>query len=86
MNALIQSGLAMLMFGQSHPASGGEHHLSHYWEMEFLQKNRRQVLHGAKVGVSTILLTTLYSSWYQEGKLLPSDPGLTNEVQNIIEA
>ncbi|MBP1913430.1 glycerol-1-phosphate dehydrogenase [NAD(P)+] [Lederbergia galactosidilyticus] len=86
MNALIQSGLAMLMFGQSHPASGGEHHLSHYWEMEFLQKNRRQVLHGAKVGVSTILLTTLYSSWYQEGKLLPSDSELTNEVQNIIEA
>ncbi|PFN97300.1 sn-glycerol-1-phosphate dehydrogenase [Bacillus sp. AFS076308] len=58
--ALIQSGLAMLLFGQSHPASGGEHHLSHYWEMEFLRQNRPQVLHGAKVGVAVALLADVY--------------------------
>lgn len=62
--ALIESGLAMLIFGQSHPASGGEHHLSHYWEMEFLQKDQPQVLHGAKVGVSSILLANLYKQWF----------------------
>jgi len=69
--SLIQSGLAMLLFGQSHPASGGEHHLSHYWEMEFLQKNRHQVLHGAKVGVSSVLLSKLYREWFESGELLP---------------
>lgn len=58
--ALIKSGLAMLLFGQSHPASGGEHHLSHYWEMEFLRQNRPQVLHGAKVGVAVSLLADVY--------------------------
>lgn len=58
--SLIQSGLAMLLFGQSHPASGGEHHISHFWEMQFLKENRHQVLHGEKVGVATILLATLY--------------------------
>ncbi len=58
--ALIKSGLAMLLFGQSHPASGGEHHLSHYWEMEFLRQGRRQVLHGAKTGVSTPLIAEIY--------------------------
>ncbi|MBT2657187.1 sn-glycerol-1-phosphate dehydrogenase [Bacillus sp. ISL-18] len=58
--ALIQSGLAMLLFGQSHPASGGEHHLSHYWEMEFLRQNRPQVLHGVKVGVAVALLAEVY--------------------------
>ena len=58
--ALIKSGLAMLLFGQSHPASGGEHHLSHFWEMEFLRQNRPQVLHGAKVSVSTALLADIY--------------------------
>ncbi|WP_078543998.1 sn-glycerol-1-phosphate dehydrogenase [Litchfieldia alkalitelluris] len=58
--ALIKSGLAMLIFGQSHPASGGEHHLSHYWEMEFLRQKRPAILHGAKVGVSTSLLAGIY--------------------------
>jgi len=58
--ALIESGLAMLLFGQSHPASGGEHHLSHYWEMEFIKKKQKAVLHGAKVGVSTALLSEIY--------------------------
>ncbi|WP_017434286.1 sn-glycerol-1-phosphate dehydrogenase [Saccharococcus caldoxylosilyticus] len=60
MEALIQSGLAMLLIGQSYPASGGEHHLSHYWEMEFLRKKKAQVLHGAKVGVSTPLIAERY--------------------------
>jgi glycerol-1-phosphate dehydrogenase [NAD(P)+] len=64
--ALIKSGLAMLLFGQSHPASGGEHHLSHYWEMEFLQQNRPAVLHGAKVGVSTSLLADIYKKEFIE--------------------
>ncbi|EES73796.1 putative sn-glycerol-1-phosphate dehydrogenase, partial [Paenibacillus sp. oral taxon 786 str. D14] len=52
MTALIESGIAMLLFGQSHPASGAEHHLSHYWEMEYLRQGRRALLHGAKVGVA----------------------------------
>lgn len=64
MEALIKSGLAMLLFGQSHPASGGEHHLSHYWEMDFLQKKRPAVLHGAKVGVSTALLAEVYKEQF----------------------
>jgi glycerol-1-phosphate dehydrogenase [NAD(P)+] len=64
--SLIKSGLAMLLFGQSHPASGGEHHLSHYWEMEFLKQNRPAVLHGAKVGVSTTLLSFIYKNDFLE--------------------
>jgi glycerol-1-phosphate dehydrogenase [NAD(P)+] len=61
-DALIKSGLAMLMFGQSHPASGGEHHISHYWEMEFLKQKRPAVLHGAKVAISTAILADLYQN------------------------
>ncbi|NNU85188.1 sn-glycerol-1-phosphate dehydrogenase [Geobacillus sp. BMUD] len=60
MDALLQSGIAMLLMGQSYPASGAEHHLSHYWEMEFLRQNKRQVLHGAKVGVSTPIIVEHY--------------------------
>ncbi|ASA23630.1 sn-glycerol-1-phosphate dehydrogenase [Paenibacillus donghaensis] len=58
--ALIESGLAILLFGQSHSASGAEHHLSHYWEMEYIRTGRRQLLHGAKVGVACAEISTLY--------------------------
>lgn len=71
--SLIKSGIAMLVFGQSHPASGGEHHLSHYWEMDLLKNNRPQVLHGAKVGVTTILLSSIYKREF------------LNELDNILE-
>ncbi|MFD1177548.1 sn-glycerol-1-phosphate dehydrogenase [Paenibacillus puldeungensis] len=67
MTALIESGLAMLLFGQSHPASGAEHHLSHYWEMEYLRLRRRQLLHGAKVGVACIEISKLYHRLAAEG-------------------
>jgi len=58
--ALIESGLAILLFGQSHSASGAEHHLSHYWEMEYIRTGRRQLLHGAKVGVACAEISALY--------------------------
>jgi len=60
MRSLIESGVAMLLFGQSHPASGAEHHLSHYWEIEFHRRGRRQLLHGSKVGVACGLIADLY--------------------------
>lgn len=60
MRALLESGIAMLIFGQSHPASGAEHHLSHYWEMAFIRSGRRQLLHGAKVGVACGMIADLY--------------------------
>lgn len=59
-SSLIESGLAMLLFGQSHSASGAEHHLSHYWEMEYIRLGKRQLLHGAKVGVACIQISQLY--------------------------
>ncbi|UVI31812.1 sn-glycerol-1-phosphate dehydrogenase [Paenibacillus spongiae] len=60
MSALLESGFAMLLFGQSHSASGAEHHLSHYWEMEYLKLGRRQLLHGAKVGAACAEISKLY--------------------------
>src|SRR5699024_7710865 len=38
-HSLIESGLVMLLLDFSRPASGGEHHLSHHWEMDLLQKD-----------------------------------------------
>jgi glycerol-1-phosphate dehydrogenase [NAD(P)+] len=62
MEGLLLSGIAMLMVGNSRPASGSEHHLSHFWEMRYLQEGRRAELHGAKVGVACVLMARLYAS------------------------
>lgn len=67
MSALVESGLAMLLFGKSHPASGAEHHLSHYWEMEYIRTGRRQLLHGAKVGAACAEISGLYRSIAERG-------------------
>lgn len=67
MTALIESGIAMLLFGQSHPASAAEHHLSHYWEMEYLRRGNRALLHGAKVGVACAEISRLYHAAVDEG-------------------
>ncbi|TVQ40512.1 MAG: sn-glycerol-1-phosphate dehydrogenase [Spirochaetaceae bacterium] len=61
MDALAESGLCMLDFGDSRPASGAEHHISHLWEMFSLRDGGRQPLHGEQVGVATILAARLYA-------------------------
>jgi glycerol-1-phosphate dehydrogenase [NAD(P)+] len=62
MEALVLSGIAMSYIGNSRPASGSEHHLSHFWELSFLQKNKPCALHGTKVGVGTVIALKLYES------------------------
>ena len=59
-DALLESGYCMLDFGESRPASGAEHHTSHYWEMKLLREGRPAILHGAKVGVATVMVASLY--------------------------
>lgn len=54
MNGLILSGIAMQLQGSSRPASGSEHHMSHFWEMHVIN-NETSALHGEKVGVGTVL-------------------------------
>lgn len=69
MQALIESGIAMLIHGQSHSASGAEHHLSHYWEMDFIRTGRRQLLHGAKVGAACAIIAETYKRIAEEDLL-----------------
>ncbi len=59
MYALILSGLAMQMIGNSRPASGAEHHVSHLWEMEILN-GRLNALHGEKVSIGLIMCLERY--------------------------
>lgn len=57
---LILSGVAMGLFGNSRPASGAEHHFSHYWEVEALKHGEAHSLHGNSVAVGAVLSASLY--------------------------
>ncbi|MBE6576552.1 MAG: sn-glycerol-1-phosphate dehydrogenase [Ruminococcaceae bacterium] len=59
MYALVLSGLAMQMVGNSRPASGAEHHISHFIEMGVMVKDN-EAYHGEKVGVATALVVERY--------------------------
>lgn len=58
--ALILSGVAMGMVGNSRPASGAEHHFSHYWEVDALRRGEGHPLHGNSVGAAAVLSASLY--------------------------
>lgn len=66
MEGLLLTGVAMGLIGNSRPASGCEHHISHYWEMLFEQQGRRPAPHGAQVGVGTVLILKLTELLRQE--------------------
>ncbi len=59
--SLYRSGLNMARDGSSRPASGAEHHLSHYWEMRLLWDLRPPILHGLKVGFATLFAADFYA-------------------------
>jgi len=69
MEAILVSGFSMAVAGSSAPASGGEHLVSHYWDMEQLDKGLPLLgLHGTQVGVATRLSAMLFE------RLLAIDP------------
>jgi glycerol-1-phosphate dehydrogenase [NAD(P)+] len=57
---LLVSGISMSITGTSSPASGGEHLISHYWDMTRLRDGLPINLHGAQVGVGSLLMDELY--------------------------
>ena len=58
---LVLSGIAMDFAGNSRPASGAEHHISHFFEMQFLFDGIPAILHGTKVGIGTVIMLRLYN-------------------------
>lgn len=61
MNALIVAGLSMAESGDSRPASGSEHHMSHFLEMDFVSRGEKVPLHGIKVGIGTLISIEIYN-------------------------
>jgi glycerol-1-phosphate dehydrogenase [NAD(P)+] len=73
MYGLLLSGLAMQMVGISRPASGGEHYISHFWEMNVINEPV-DALHGEQVGVGLLICADEYhriSELLKQGKAEP---------------
>ncbi len=60
MESLVLAGIAMGLVGISRPASGSEHHLAHFWELDALAKGQEHPLHGNSVGAASIVTAEAY--------------------------
>ena len=78
MEALVISGLAMQLWGNSRPASGAEHHLSHFWEMQGALVGLPEVRHGRAVGAAAGIVAGVY------GRL--AEAGSVTEARKAIDA
>lgn len=70
MYALILSGVAMQLAGNSRPASGAEHHISHLLEMKVVGNS--DAMHGEKVGAATPFCCDVYHGLAQREDLSTS--------------
>lgn len=68
--ALIIVGIMMSFAGSSRPASGSEHHLSHFFEITGIVKNQPYLAHGIDVAYSTIITADIRKNILS--KALPS--------------
>lgn len=66
MSVLSLTGIAMQMMGTTRPASGGEHQISHLFEMSDIQLGRTGRLHGDKVGIGTLVSLYIYLKMFGE--------------------
>lgn len=59
MEALVIIGILMSFAGSSRPASGSEHHLSHFFEITGIIDNTEYFPHGIDVAYSTVITTEI---------------------------
>lgn len=59
MKALVTVGIAMSYVGNSRPASGSEHHLSHFFEITGILKKKPYFAHGIDVLYSAVVTARL---------------------------
>jgi glycerol-1-phosphate dehydrogenase [NAD(P)+] len=58
--ALTLTGVAMGLVNISRPASGAEHMLSHYWEMDYIARGKTPIHHGTQVGIATPVIAQFF--------------------------
>lgn len=87
MEALVAVGIAMSFAGSSRPASGSEHHLSHYFEITGILRGVPYFPHGIDVGYATVLTAklrqALLESPWPETQYRPDKQAQEREMRRI---
>jgi glycerol-1-phosphate dehydrogenase [NAD(P)+] len=80
---LVLSGLGMTLCGGSHPASQGEHLISHYIDM-FAPAGRADYFHGEQVAVATLTMARIQEDLLEGGPPRLSAPSIGRpELQRL---
>ncbi len=66
MDALVAVGIAMSFAGSSRPASGSEHHLSHFFEITGIVRDEFYFCHGIDVAYATVITAKLRQELLQQ--------------------
>lgn len=66
LEGFVVTGLGMAYAGCSRPASGCEHTIGHFWELEYVAAGRRPNFHGDEVAEGTLLVSAMYRRLYDE--------------------
>jgi glycerol-1-phosphate dehydrogenase [NAD(P)+] len=78
-DSLTMSGIAMEIAGDSAPASGSEHLISHSLD----KLSSKPQLHGVQVGIATYLMSKVQGHRYQRVEKFLTDTGFFNYVKEL---
>lgn len=83
-DTLLLTGICMGLIGYTRPASGSEHHLAHFWEVDALSKGKEHPLHGNSVGLGSIASAEVYSIMRKRFEIVdsvnPPDPDFLRQL------
>lgn len=83
MEALVIAGIAMSWVGNSRPASGSEHHLSHYFEITGILRGKDYLPHGIDVLCSSVLTAKLREHMCASAPRKAELPDWRSEIRRI---
>ena len=74
MDAIVGVGVAMALVGNSRPASGSEHHLSHFFEITGILDDKPYFMHGTDVVYSSVYTERLREELLKLDAPTPNQP------------
>ncbi|MCD6322497.1 MAG: sn-glycerol-1-phosphate dehydrogenase [Clostridiales bacterium] len=84
MNGLVLAGMAMGLYQNTRPASGAEHHIVHYWDVDCIRRGEEHELHGNSVGIGTLVICRLYDLVKDKLPVEVADVN-TKEIEKILK-
>lgn len=83
MGGLVISGMMIARIGNSRPASGCEHMISHYLEIRDVLLGRTERLHGARVGVATLIMLEMYKRFFETPLPVVKAPSVEPDMEKL---